>query len=390
MIDISVIIPIYKGKKYITYWLDILSENFRRLEKKYNVECELIFINDYPDEKIELLYNKKNLYIYNLEKNRGIQGARVFGYYKAVGNYVVFLDQDDKISEDYLLSQRENIGNADAIVCNGYIKCLWMQGKRTIYTQNTLFESIQDSKNYFVQRNEILSPGQVLILRKSVPKLWLTEILKENGADDYFLWILMRKRGCKFKVNYRHLYTHMEYGGNTSYQSENMHRSILEMISVLKREQVLEKKQIDEIYRKECELGIKARRYVNMVRVYDYWMYLKIRDIKLEKYFNNHNYKVITIYGMNYIGNRLYDELNNTSVKVIFGVDKVGENIVYEVPILNINSSEFAEKIQDVDVIVVTAIAFYQQILAEIRKVCNNPVVSIEEILLELMNEFEE
>lgn len=389
LIDISVIIPIYKGEKYITYWVDILSENFRKLQEKYNVECEIIFVNDYPDEKIKL-DNKKNINIYNLDKNKGIQGARVFGYYKAVGNYIVFLDQDDKITEDYLLNQKENIGNADAIVCNGYKKRLWMQGERAIYIQNKLLESIQDSKNYFLQRNEILSPGQVLIKRESIPQLWLTEILKENGADDYFLWLLMRKEGCIFKVNYRHLYTHVEYGGNTSNQSMSMHKSILEMISVLEKEHVLEKEQIEKISRRECEVDNKARQYVNMVRIYDYWMYLKIRDVKLAKYFNNHNYKVITIYGMNYIGNRLYDELNNTSVKVIFGVDKAGDSIVYEVPILNINSSEFAEKIQDVDVIVVTAIAFYQQILAEIRKVCNNPVVSIEEILLELMNEFEE
>ena len=52
-------------------------------------------------------------------------------------------------------------------------------------------------------------------------------------------------------------------------------------------------------------------------------------------------------------------------------------------------SSEFIEKVQDIDVIVVTALASYQQILVELRKICNNPVVSIEQILSELMNEFE-
>lgn len=389
MIDISVIIPIYKGEKYIAYWIDILSKNLKELQKKYNVECETIFVNDYPYEKIKL-DNKKNINIYNLDKNRGIQGARVFGYYKAIGNYIVFLDQDDKITEDYLLSQREHIGNADVIVCNGYKERLWMRGKRAIYIQDKFLENIQNPKNYFLQRNEILSPGQVLIKRESIPQLWLTKILKENGADDYFLWILMRKRGCIFKVNYKHLYTHVEYGGNTSNQSMSMHKSILEMISVLEKEHVLEKEQIEKISRREYEVDNKARQYVNMIRIYDYWMYLKIRNIKLEKYFDNHNYKTMAIYGMNYIGNRLYDELNNTSVEIIFGIDKAGDSIVYEMPILNINSLRCAEKIQDVDVIVVTAIAFYQQILVEVRKICDNPVVSIEEILLELMNEFEE
>ena len=97
----------------------------------------------------------------------------------------------------------------------------------------------------------------------------------------------------------------------------------------------------------------------------------------------------IAVYGMNYIGNRLYDELLNTSIKVYFGIDMAGNSIEYEIPILNMKSSEFIEKVQDIDVIVVTALASYQQILVELRKICNNPVVSIEQILSELMNEFE-
>ena len=389
MIDVSIIIPIYKGERYIAYWIDILSKNLKKMKEKYDVECEVIFVNDYPVEKIKLDSKKENINIYNLEKNRGIQGARVFGYYKAVGKYIVFLDQDDKIAENYLLSQRETIGNADVVVCNGYKERLWIRGKRAIYIQNTILEKIKDSDNYFLQGNEILSPGQALIRRESIPQLWLTEILKENGADDYFLWILMRTKGCVFEVNYQKLYTHVEHGGNTSNQSEKMHKSILEMISFLEINHILKRDFIEELRRKECKIDAIARQYMNMVKIYDYWMYLKNKGIKLEQYFVNHKYRTIAVYGMNYIGNRIYDELLNTSIKVYFGIDMAGNSIEYEIPILNMKSSEFIEKVQDIDVIVVTALASYQQILVELRKICNNPVVSIEQILSELMNEFE-
>lgn len=384
MVDISIIIPLYKGRKYLTYWVESLSENFEKYQTEYKSHCEAIFVNDYPGEKVELPDCELDIRIYNLNENIGIHGARVFGYHKARGVYMVFLDQDDKITGDYIVSQRNNVGLSDAVVCNGYRERLWMQGRRAIYTQDKQLRSVKDGDNIFLERNEIYSPGQVLIKKSAIPDLWLTQIMNENGADDYLLWILMKKERCVFETNHQRLYIHMEYGSNTSSQNESMRKSLLEMLSILDKNHTLESEELG-IIRKTVENGNEANRYFKMAKVYDYWMYLNIRNKKVEHYLRDCNYKKIAVYGMNYLGNRLYDELYKSSVEVIFGIDNGADGIEYDIPMYKMDSFELAEKLTCVDAVVVTVIDPYQNILSDLSKICDKPLMHIEDVFLEMM-----
>ena len=81
--DLSVIIPIYKGEKYLKYWLDIIEANKVSLQKVNSTySFEILFVNDYPGEALTIeksICEKLNIKVYNLLNNRGIHGARVFG-----------------------------------------------------------------------------------------------------------------------------------------------------------------------------------------------------------------------------------------------------------------------------------------------------------------------
>lgn len=387
MIDISVIIPLFKGEKYLNYWIDILEKNFIKYQEKYNLECEAVFVNDYPGEKILLRDNRPYFTVYNLKKNQGVHGARVFGYYKAKGNYIVFVDQDDKITEDYLISQKHEIGEASAVVCNGYKQRLWMHGKRLIYADNVQQKSIEEPVNDFSQENEILSPGQVLIKKKAIPTLWLKEIMKENGADDYFLWILMKRKGCIFNTNPAILYTHIDYGTNTSNDSAKMNKSVLEMITLLERNNILEEERIESLRKKECYFDAMARRHINMFKVYDYWLCLSIRNVRIETYFYKRNYKSIAVYGINFFGNRLCDALSFSSVSVVFGIDRMAKSMEYDIPIFNLEDSELLKCFDKIDVIVVTAINAYKNVREDLKRLCDKPIISLEKICLELLLE---
>lgn len=384
MIDISVIIPIYKGKVYLSYWVDILSKNFRAYYMKYKSYCEAVFVNDYAEEEIKLQNCDRYMALYNLKENRGIHGARVFGYHMAKGIYIVFLDQDDKITEDYLISQMENIGEADAVVCNGYRERLWMRGKRAIYTQNKQLEQIKDKNNIFTKRNEICSPGQVLIKKDSIPDLWIAEIMKKNGADDYFLWILMRKERNVFEINYQRIYTHVEYVNNTSGNTEEMTSSVLEMISIMEKHRVLNCNELEEM-REIINKDNSGSYRMKIIKIYDFWMYLNIRGRRIEDYLLDHNYKKIAIYGMNYLGNRLYDELYGGNIEIVFGIDSEADGIEYDIPVLKIDAPEFVQKIEKVDAIIITVVSLYQRILYDLQEKCDKPSIPMEEILIEMM-----
>ena len=88
---------------------------------------------------------------------------------------------------------------------------------------------------------------------------------------------------------------------------------------------------------------------------------------------------------MSYLGNRLYDDLYRSSVEVVFGIDIGADGIEYDIPIYRMDSIEMAEKLTHVDAVVVTVISSYQNILNDLKKICDKPVMSIEEVFLEMM-----
>ena len=119
---ISVIIPIYKGNSYISQLVYMLEENWKSVNKIEPISIEMVLVNDFPDEKLEikeqLIKNISWIEITN-KQNCGIHFSRVQGLLYSSGDYVLFLDQDDKISPVYIREQIVEMESADAIICNG-------------------------------------------------------------------------------------------------------------------------------------------------------------------------------------------------------------------------------------------------------------------------------
>ena len=71
---ISIICPLYKGDKYVDKIIKMINKNFDYC-KTYikNISVELIFINDYPNECIQISKNTDiYIFLYQNEINRGI------------------------------------------------------------------------------------------------------------------------------------------------------------------------------------------------------------------------------------------------------------------------------------------------------------------------------
>ena len=89
-------------------------------------------------------------------------------------------------------------------------------------------------KCQYYYNNLIRSPGQVLIRKSSIPAYWSEQIMKNNGSDDAFLWILMLCSGARAAVNEELVYEHVYTGENTSGNNEAMLRSQMEVAEKLK------------------------------------------------------------------------------------------------------------------------------------------------------------
>ena len=228
------------GKPMYRHLLERLIEIKDRYNKLKNASIELILYNDSPDEEVNLSEIKTDyqLKLIQPKYNRGIHAARVEGLKNANGTYVLFLDQDDIIHEDYLYSQLNGIGDNDAIVCR------LENNNKQHYNDSFVFEKVV-SKEFMINKwCSIVSPGQVLIRRQSIPQIWEDNLLSNNGADDYFLWILMFMQGNKFALNQNILFKHVLNGSNTSSDTNKMMDSELEMLGILHDNHILDDEQM--------------------------------------------------------------------------------------------------------------------------------------------------
>ncbi len=308
---ISIVIPIYKGKQYINKILQMYDENVSNLQNAgYNDLVELILINDYPDERVEVEH--QGVRVINSKTNNGIHASRVIGINVCEGQYVLMLDQDDRIASDFLISQIEKIGTADLIICNG--------------THNNwpIFQSADDfrSKMNDIGINYIISPGQALIKKTSIPEMWKQDIMGCGGADDYYLWILMTQKGAMFEYNNDILFEHVKHDGNTSNDMLVMKASNEELLLKID-------KYVDEgVYKDKLVSGIKRTIEENEKQLQIEKVFQKITGSN--EYISNllkaNRCDAISIYGFGNMGQRTYQLLKEKGLDVKYVLDKKEPN----------------------------------------------------------------
>ena len=231
---ISVIIPLYNGKKYLP---DIMSMLLRNLEEgKGSFKIELILINDFPDEKISYddigHVSDLNVILLINQENRGIHYSRVRGLSHASGEYIHFFDQDDRISDHFFESQVQCLRKRDdVIVANGIAE--YASYSKLLYRYWLMQWTVKFTWFYLKFDCRIISPGQCLIKKSSIPDVWKNNILKQNGADDYFLWLIMLNQRKKIGINREILYTHKYTSANTSANKERMRGSVEEVLTII-------------------------------------------------------------------------------------------------------------------------------------------------------------
>lgn len=122
MYKLSLIIPIYKVEMYI-------EECIVSVINQIQPEIQVICINDgSPDDSMNIAKSVVSRYeapiqqqfLFIDQENKGLSEARNTGLVNALGEYIGFLDSDDKLSPDYIedILQVINSGNFDIIDFN--------------------------------------------------------------------------------------------------------------------------------------------------------------------------------------------------------------------------------------------------------------------------------
>lgn len=128
----SIIVPVYNVEKYLDKCLaSILRQTFK------NFECIIIDdgspdnSNAIIDKYVKLDQRFKVIH----QKNMGISAARNTGLDIAKGDYIIFVDSDDYIADDYLEKFAKKIADTDAdIVICGFIEAYKDYEKNKVFT----------------------------------------------------------------------------------------------------------------------------------------------------------------------------------------------------------------------------------------------------------------
>lgn len=120
-------------------------------------------------------------------------------------------------------------------------------------------------------------------------------------------------------------------------------------------------------------------KHLSLFLMMNEWVKIKQNGKNLLDYFVRNNYNRIAIYGMSYVGETLLKELSGSEVEVVYGIDKNAEIIDQEFKVITMENP-----LEEGDVIVVTAITFYDEIEEKLSKKIDCPIISLEDILYEI------
>lgn len=356
--DVSIIVPLYKGKTYIARIIKMICENQNvMLENQMIKDIEVIFINDYPDEEIKDInfVNNRNilLRLYTNEDNLGIHESRLRGLSKANGQYIVFLDQDDEISSYYLYRQFKCIGQADAVLCNGICR-----NNKRIYKDIIEQKQAVTKKNYISHGNMITSPGQIMLRRDAIPVIWKDYVLQENGSDDVFLWTLMLCQGKKFALNTNVDYVHKEDGNNTSLNFVKMKKSVEELLRVVRDEKILE---TDNLMMFTEMIQGRIHKYDCYINVLENWPYVIENVISV---ISKNRFQRIAVYGYGIIGKKLLKDLEKANIAIECVIDRSARNFENA----NYRIYEPDNLPEGIELIIITAIFDEKKVREKLKK----------------------
>lgn len=135
------------------------------------------------------------------------------------------------------------------------------------------------------------------------------------------------------------------------------------------------KKQI----KKQTDLENLSDKHKALFLMMNQWVKVKQEGKSLSEYFVKNGYKRIAVYGMSFAGETLLNELKETEVRVLYGIDKNAEGIY-----LDLNVFTLEDSLDEADAIVVTAVFYFDDIKNTLSKKFNCPIISLEDILYEM------
>ncbi len=134
-------------------------------------------------------------------------------------------------------------------------------------------------------------------------------------------------------------------------------------------------KSVFKIVTLERDNKRKMKEFYNLLIA---WVGMKQRRVGLSSVLMDKGFLTVAIYGMKELGELLVSELDDSEVEIKYVIDRNKDMVKSAYPVFQLE-----EGLPDVDVIIVTAIHYYPDIVIALKDRVSCPIVSLEDLIYE-------
>lgn len=314
----------------------------------------------------------ENLKIYS-EKDFGIYNAMNRGIARASGDYIFFLNAGDVFYNEYVLEEVSQYMLEDAdIIYYGKVCLVLADGSKIIEDFSEKEGSLEEKllNGLMPCHQSIFAP------RKLLTDHYFRESYKIRADYEWLIYSVSKGNKC-IGIPVTISYYDMS-GMSGKYRNQKL--SLREEEYIIQEYEKSFKQPVGLSEQKKEVMRWKhlAQKHFSMFQLMDQWMGLKQEERCVGSFLRKRGYNHIAIYGMGYIGRRLYDDLQG-SIGVDYVIDQKKDAVFMDINICSPN-----DKLKAVDAVIVTAIMDFNEIKNELSQKMECSILAFEDIINEM------
>jgi glycosyltransferase involved in cell wall biosynthesis len=195
---VSIIVPCYKQAHF-------LKESLQSVLDQTYVHWECIIVNDGSPDNTAIIAKqwceKDSRFSYLYKENGGLSNARNAGIAICKGEFIVALDADDILHQDYLIKLLPELLNDESLAIVSSHRVFFRDNKTNVFFHE---KAVGTTYHALIFEN-ILMPSSMYRKKYWVEVGGYDENMK-HGFEDWEFWIAVTKTGRKFKFVEEYLF----------------------------------------------------------------------------------------------------------------------------------------------------------------------------------------
>jgi teichuronic acid biosynthesis glycosyltransferase TuaG len=202
-LNISVIIPVYNGRKYLKDCLDSIGSQTLLPDEVIVIDDASI---DPPDNIVEIyaaITGYPKIRLLKLAVNQGQAAARNMGIIHSISDWIAFLDHDDIWDPDHLAEQKKTAiaTNADLVFCQAKL----FQGDPTTgFIRYAIPKLYNDEllEPLALMKNNFIITSSCLVRKSAMKDVGLFDTSPDmRNVEDLDMFIKMKLKNMKFAMS---------------------------------------------------------------------------------------------------------------------------------------------------------------------------------------------